>query len=58
MIGNEFPLIGQNLKPCRKRNDRSEFLEKQKQTIPTKGDKSCCMMGNNQQNSFLDFFKV
>ena len=30
-----------------RRNDRSKFLEKLKQTIPTKFDKSCGMMGQN-----------
>ena len=49
---------GQNFQPRYKRNDWSKFLEKQKQNIPTKWDKSCCMMGHNQQNSFPDFFKV
>ena len=53
-----LPWIGQNFKPCHKRNDRSKFLEKQNQNVPTKWDKSCCMMGHNQQSSFPDFFKV
>ena len=48
----------QNFKPCHKRNGRSKFLEKQKQNIPTKWDKSWCMIGHNQQNFFPDFFKV
>ena len=45
MTGNEslekvtpFPWIGHNFKPCHKRNDRSKFLGKQKQTIPIKWD--------------------
>ena len=65
MTGNDrlekvtsFPWIGQNFKACHKRDDRSKFLERLKQTIPTKWDKSRCMMGYNQQNSSPDFFKV
>ena len=65
MTGNDrlekvtsFPWIGQNFKACHKRNDRSKFLERLKQTIPTKWDKSRYMMGYNQQNSSPDFFKV
>ena len=39
-----------------RRNDRSKFLEKLKQAIPTKWDKSYDMMGQNQQNSCVRYF--
>ena len=39
-----------------KRNDRSKFLEKLKQAISSKWDKSCGMMGQNQQNSCVRYF--
>ena len=39
-----------------RRNDRSKFLEKSKQAIPTKWDKSCDMMGQNQQHSCVRYF--
>ena len=37
---------------------RSKFLEKQKQPFSTKLNKSGGMIGQNQQNSLSDFFKV
>ena len=37
-------------------NYRSKFLEKFKQVIPTKLDKSCDMMDQNQQNSCVRYF--
>ena len=40
------------------RNDRSKFLEKLKQAIPTKSDKSCVTLGQNQQNSCVRYFSA
>ena len=37
-------------------NDRSKFMEKLKQAIPTKWDKWCGMMGQNQQNICVRYF--
>ena len=37
-------------------NDRSKFLEKLKQAIAIKRDKSCEMVDQNQQNSCVRYF--
>ena len=39
-----------------RRNDRNKFLVTLKQAIPTKWDKSCDLMGQNQQNSCVRYF--
>ena len=39
-----------------RKNGRSKFLEKVKLAIPTKWDKSCGMMGQNQKNSCVRYF--
>ena len=48
-------IMTSNAKNNRK-NGRSKFLEKLKEAIPAKSDKSCGMMGQKQKNSGLRYF--
>ena len=55
-LENKKCLVGYNFKSCLKSNDWNKFLEKQKQTVPTKSNKLSAMVGQIQQNSFSEFW--